>query len=1081
MYKVFCLALLSVLAVLPLQSQSAQTASAGLPVLEMPPVDNDQLRADELAARVPGRAPHFAFSHEVDLRPATAGQWDRLPDGRQRWQLRLRSAGALSLNLGFTEYYMPPGGELYLHAGKEQLGPFTPADNEVHQQLWTPVLAGDELIVEVRLPAERRKELRLWLTHVNHDFMGFAALMSGSCNLDVMCGAADGWGIVDNYRDIIQSVAVYSLGGSTFCTGFLINNSLQDCKPYFMTANHCGVGASEAPSLVVSWNFVNSFCRQPNSTQSGSPGNGSLADFNTGAIFRAGFAQTDFTLLELDDEVSPTANAYFAGWSRSMTPPSDTVIAIHHPDTDEKRISFSFRTTYRVNGVTDVANPNGTHIAVPDWDIGTTEGGSSGSPLFDRFGRVRGQLHGGAAACGNNEYDSYGFFGRSWTGGGTPSTRLSDWLDPADSGISVLDGRWQGLCNFSVVADPPQQTGCLNATTSYSLSVGEGFSGPVTLSLQGLPSGVSGTISQNPVPAGGTTSLILTTSSGAGIGTFTFMVSGTDGTNSAQQTISLVLQSPQPAAPALQQPANGASGLVPNLSLVWQLLTGATSYELQLATNPGFSNLLEEVAVDGQTSVYTPAGLQGNTTYYWRLRTVNACGVGPWSAPFSFATSDVSCSARSAEDVPVSITPDAVVTVTSKLTISESLPIDFISVDDIDILHSYVGDLRVTLTSPEGTTITLFDRPGYPASNFGCNQANLLLSFSDGAEAGANVLENTCNGNGAPAIEGQFKPVDALAGFNGENAQGTWTLTIYDNANGDGGALRGWSLSICGSNTLAPDLILGTDELRGCLGDDLSLTVAANTGFSAGDIQLTVTGLPQGATVAADPATVTAGGQTTLTLTNVPAGNWEVEVVASHTSTAENAARTLMLIVEEPAGAALLLQPAADTVTYDDLVDFAWEAVDNTEAYVLRVARDEDFTDIAVETELAATASQQTLAAQNDWYYWQVITRNSCGETASTTGRFKVMTTSVTDPAGFSLQLFPNPSRGMLTLRVTGSEAETLALRLFTVNGRQLQQWTLPATGGDHALELQHLPAGTYWLDIRSAAGRRMEKVVLLP
>lgn len=199
-------------------------------------------------------------------------------DGTTTWRLRISSPGAESINLGFTEFVMPQGGELYLHTGKqdnwEVRGPYTPADNDAHNQLWTPIVNGDEVVVEVTLPQSERVNLRLWLTDVNHDFLGFAANIekSGSCNLDVVCGAADGHPIVDKYRDIIRSVVVYSRGGGTFCTGFLVNNVTQDGTPYFMAADHCGMNASNAASLVTYYNFENSTCRTVGSGASG--GNG---------------------------------------------------------------------------------------------------------------------------------------------------------------------------------------------------------------------------------------------------------------------------------------------------------------------------------------------------------------------------------------------------------------------------------------------------------------------------------------------------------------------------------------------------------------------------------------------------------------------------------------------------------------------------------------------------------------------------------------------------------------------------------------------------------------------------------------
>lgn len=78
------------------------------------------------------------------------------------------------------------------------------------------------------------------------------------------------------------------------------------------------------------------------------------------------------------------------------------------------------------------------------WDTpGTTEGGSSGSPLYSPDGRVIGQLHGGLASCTTTGADHSDYYGRvftSWTGGGANASRLSNWLDPAASGAEFIDG-----------------------------------------------------------------------------------------------------------------------------------------------------------------------------------------------------------------------------------------------------------------------------------------------------------------------------------------------------------------------------------------------------------------------------------------------------------------------------------------------------------------------------------------------------------------------------------------------------------------------------------------------------------------
>ena len=180
-------------------------------------------------------------------------------------------------------------------------------------------------------------------------------------------------------------MGAYTLNGTDTCTGALINNTANDRRPFFLTADHCGINAGNAPSMVVFWNFENSTCRTPNTAASGGTGDGDTTQFNTGAILRAGNSITDFTLVELDDPIENDVDAFYAGWDRTEANP-ESVIGIHHPAVAEKRISFSFIPDSDHFGRSARTSPgDGRFARVVSWDNGTTEGGSSGSPLFDPF------------------------------------------------------------------------------------------------------------------------------------------------------------------------------------------------------------------------------------------------------------------------------------------------------------------------------------------------------------------------------------------------------------------------------------------------------------------------------------------------------------------------------------------------------------------------------------------------------------------------------------------------------------------------------------------------------------------------
>ncbi|HKX27725.1 MAG TPA: proprotein convertase P-domain-containing protein [Blastocatellia bacterium] len=101
--------------------------------------------------------------------------------------------------------------------------------------------------------------------------------------------------------------------------------------------------------------------------------------------------------------------------------------------------------------------------------------------------------------------------------------------------------------------------------------------------------------------------------------------------------------------------------------------------------------------------------------------------------------------------------------------------------------HTWIGDLLITLTSPQGTTVTLTNQPGGVLTNGGNNFCNTV--FDDAATASIQSITPL----GAP-YTGSFRPVSPLAAFNGENGNGTWTLKVVDTFGGDTGNVRAFSL-----------------------------------------------------------------------------------------------------------------------------------------------------------------------------------------------------------------------------------------------------------------------------------------------
>lgn len=129
--------------------------------------------------------------------------------------------------------------------------------------------------------------------------------------------------------------------------------------------------------------------------------------------------------------------------------------------------------------------------------------------------------------------------------------------------------------------------------------------------------------------------------------------------------------------------------------------------------------------------------------------------------------------------------------VTSTINVTDNSIISDANVN-IDITHTWVGDLEVILQSPNGTMVTLVDRPGYTGIGFGCSENDISATLDDEAST---AIEDEC-AVAVPAINGSFIPNNPLSAFDGENALGIWTITVIDNAGGDTGTLIDWGLDL---------------------------------------------------------------------------------------------------------------------------------------------------------------------------------------------------------------------------------------------------------------------------------------------
>lgn len=407
----------------------------------MPAFDLDALRAED-AVNDQSKGPfRFGYNHYVSLNLTNSGTWTTLPNGDRLWQLGVKSPGALSINLAFDDFYMPKGASMFVYNSTKDfvIGAFTSANNQEDKAFATDLIAGDAVVIEYYEPAMVANKGRINLSRVTHGYRGVEDYVSsfteksfgqsGSCEVNVNCPFGTNW------QHEKRGVVCLVVGGSEFCTGSLVNDVPQDKKPFVLTANHCST-SNDWAQWVFRFNWEAPGCSNPGSSPS-------TAQSLTGSNLCARNSPSDFCLVQItgglvNNTVPAAYQPYFNGWSNINTP-ADSAWCIHHPSGDIKKISGAR------NACISVAWSGSTtdHWQVGLWTTACTEPGSSGSPLFDQNHRIVGQLHGGPSACGNtgsNMVDSYGKFAVSWLGGGTNATQLKYWLDPNNTGATVLNG-----------------------------------------------------------------------------------------------------------------------------------------------------------------------------------------------------------------------------------------------------------------------------------------------------------------------------------------------------------------------------------------------------------------------------------------------------------------------------------------------------------------------------------------------------------------------------------------------------------------------------------------------------------------
>ena len=422
---------------LPYDRNSLRSVSlSGDFFIDMPDFDVESMLIEDSINKANHlRAIRFAKKFEVNMTPENSGTHFKTETGMNVWRVGIRSEGAYSLNVLFSEFHIPEGAQLFLYNSNQTkiLGAFTHKNNTEHRIFPVSPVAGDELIIEYQEPENVSFQGKLTISEVNHDYTGIlkarpAPPSPASCLEEPICR--------DDLDIETQAVCLIVINGNLYCSASMINNVEEDAIPYLLTSCHClndngRIPEEAAKTVVVFFNYQSPTCD--------SNIRGSEEMSMVSPIHRASDKNLDFALLELSEMPPPDFLPYYLGWNISKSPDLNFT-CIHQSGGGIKKFAESaepleVRTNYSID-----LRRFDELWRVTRWKTGVTEGGSSGSPLLDKNRRIIGALTGGSSTCSSPLNDFFWTMKKAWDMYTEPEKQLKAWLDPNNTGITTIGG-----------------------------------------------------------------------------------------------------------------------------------------------------------------------------------------------------------------------------------------------------------------------------------------------------------------------------------------------------------------------------------------------------------------------------------------------------------------------------------------------------------------------------------------------------------------------------------------------------------------------------------------------------------------
>lgn len=315
-----------------------------------------------------------------------------------------------------------------------------------------------------------------------------------------------------------------------------------------------------------------------------------------------------------------------------------------------------------------------------------------------------------------------------------------------------------------------------------------------------------------------------------------------------------------------------------------------------------------------------------------------------------------------------------------------------------------------------------------------------------------------------PAINTEDNNVDNVERININAAAGTYTITVTHKGTLVNGPQR-FAFVVTGLSS-AFSVTPISDDQTACLDGNATYNFNfSNSGTAA--VNLSATGLPNGAVATFSPASISASGQFSMMVSNlqnaVP-GVYNVQVVADNGTEIET--RTISLKVSSTDFSSVVpVNPIQGQTGVATTAPISWQAVANADAYHVQIALDESFSNIVAQADVTQTAYTATGLTEGTNYFWRVFPKNSCGQSA-VASVFSFQTGTLVCNGHFEATDFSN----------AGIADTAFGLAIIQI----------PVTGGmtigdiNVSLNISHTYIGDCTVELQAPASLGLQKITLL-